>query len=73
MRFRGLGLVAAAAILCAILVAIADAHSWSDTATSGALSAILGGVTVVDVLFAYWREGRLRIGRRFRRRRATQG
>ena len=68
MRISALIPLAAAIMLSAVLIAIADAHSWSDTAAQGALSAIIGGTAVINILFAYWQEGRLRIRRQSRRR-----
>jgi hypothetical protein len=67
MRLLGLIWLAAAIPLSAVVLVVADAHAWSDSATQLALSGVFGGMTAVDILFPYWKAGRLRIGRRSRR------
>jgi Zn-dependent protease with chaperone function len=42
--------------LVAALIVFANAHSWSDSATQWAITAILGGSTIIDLAVARWRE-----------------
>lgn len=68
MRLSGLIPLAVAMALSGVVIAIADAHSWSDSTTQWVITAIVGGTTFA-LFLADWRELRLHKGRERRDRR----
>jgi hypothetical protein len=61
MRLSGLIPLVVAMTLSGAVIAIADAHSWSDSTTQGAIIAIIGGTTLA-LFLTDWRETRLHRG-----------
>ncbi len=66
MRFSGLIPLAVVLTLSAAVIAIANAHGWSDGAAEWVIVAIIGGTTVADLLLTDLRELRLRKDRKRR-------